>query len=102
MLRGQGSTTWKKNIGQTSYKLGYLNENISGNYGTHKLYFTSYIFHTGDMKLEANAELRFPIVWKLNGVAIHAPYDTGRAGYYNIPSFWKDGLRLNFGIGYPF
>lgn len=29
--------------------------------------FTSYIFHTGDMKLEANAELRFPIVWKLNG-----------------------------------
>ncbi|MDO5322036.1 MAG: translocation/assembly module TamB domain-containing protein [Bacteroidia bacterium] len=136
--------------------------------------YSSYIFHAGDMKLEANAELRFPIVWKLNGavfvdagnvwnqreltefmsasdidafmkgfglthmynsslradtflrqialgsgfgvrldyesivirldlgVAIHAPYDTGRAGYYNIPSFWKDGLRLNFGIGYPF
>ena len=36
------------------------------------------------------------------GVAIHAPYDTGRDGYYNIPSFWQDGLRLNFGIGYPF
>ena len=36
------------------------------------------------------------------GVAIHAPYDTGRAGYYNIPKFWPDGMRLNFGIGYPF
>lgn len=136
--------------------------------------YSSQIFHKGDFKLEVNAELRFPIVWKLNGavfvdagnvwnmrnpreymssseidafmqafnltemyndnlnadtflnqialgtgaglrldyesivirldlgVAIHAPFDTGRAGYYNIPNFWKDGLRLNFGIGYPF
>ena len=140
----------------------------------HNRNFSSQIFHAGDMKLELNAELRFPIVWKLNGavfvdagnvwnqrnpedylpaediqaifkafnltrmynshldaatflnqialgtgaglrldyesivirldlgVAIHAPYATGRAGYYNIPSFWRDGLRLNFGIGYPF
>lgn len=36
------------------------------------------------------------------GVAIHAPFDTGRTGYYNIPNFWRDGLKLNFGIGYPF
>ncbi|MCQ2153734.1 MAG: BamA/TamA family outer membrane protein [Bacteroidales bacterium] len=136
--------------------------------------FSSQVFHTGDLKMELNAELRFPIVWKLNGavfvdagnvwnqrnpgeymsaeeieafmkgfnvttmynthldaatflnqialgtgaglrldyesivirldlgVALHAPYDTGRSGYYNIPNFWKDGLRLNFGIGYPF
>ena len=140
----------------------------------HNENYSSQIFHTGDMKLELNAELRFPIVWKLNGalfvdagnvwnqrnpeeylsgeeieafikgfnldhmyishldpktffnqialgtgaglrldyesivirldlgVAIHAPYDTGRDGYYNIPGFWQDGLRLNFGIGYPF
>lgn len=140
----------------------------------HNRNFSSQIFLAGDMKLELNAELRFPIVWKLNGavfvdagnvwnqrnpedylsaediqtllkafnlprmynshldaatflnqialgtgaglrldyesivirldlgVAIHAPFDTGRAGYYNIPNFWKDGLRLNFGIGYPF
>lgn len=132
------------------------------------------VFHSGDLKLEANVELRFPIAWKLYGaffvdagnvwnqmdpkeymtdadidallsafnltqmyncnlnadtflnqialgtgtgirldyesivirldlgVAIHAPYDTGRSGYYNIPNFWRDGLRLNFGIGYPF
>lgn len=36
------------------------------------------------------------------GIAIHAPYDTGRSGYYNIPRFWRDGLVFNFGIGYPF
>lgn len=140
----------------------------------HNENYSSYIFHTGDIKLELNAELRFPIVWKLNGaffvdagniwvlrdphdymsdeqieavlkgfnlpalynssikeetffdqialgtglglrldyesivirldlgIAIHAPYDTGRSGYYNIPDFWRDGVTLNFGIGYPF
>lgn len=36
------------------------------------------------------------------GVALHAPYDTGKSGYLNIPSIWKDGLRFNFAIGYPF
>lgn len=36
------------------------------------------------------------------GIALHAPYNTGKTGYYNIPNFWKDGLRLNFAIGYPF
>lgn len=140
----------------------------------HNENYSSYIFHTGDLKLELNAELRFPIVWKLNGavfvdagnvwalrdprdylseedikallkgfnlpalyncsikaetfldqialgtgvglrldyesivirldlgIAIHAPFDTGRSSYYNIPKFWRDGMTLNFGIGYPF
>lgn len=36
------------------------------------------------------------------GIAIHAPYDTGKKGYYNIPSFFKDGVVLNMAIGYPF
>jgi hypothetical protein len=144
-------------------------------------------FHAGDIKLEANFELRFPIVWKLYGavfldagnvwnwyntstalssedyatlveslglteelqngfvgnpniakqialgtgaglrldidglvirldlgIGIHAPYQTYRYtkegkpdltrpinSYYNMPSV-LDGLRLNFGIGYPF
>ena len=148
---------------------------------------TQSLFHSGDVKLEANLELRFPIVWKIFGaafvdagniwamynsselftpeayaffveklgiqgelkdgfinnpdlarqialgtgaglrldleglvirldlgVALHAPYQTYKltkegtpdltqpiTGYYNIPSFF-DGLRLNFGIGYPF
>ena len=35
------------------------------------------------------------------GIALHAPYDTGKKGYYNIPNF-KDGLGLHFAIGYPF
>lgn len=136
--------------------------------------YSSQVFHKGDIKLEMNAELRFPIFWKINGavfvdagniwnqrdprtymseedinamlkafnlkemfnstinpatflnqialgtgaglrldyesivirldlgIAIHAPFETSRSGYYNIPNFWRDGMKLNFGIGYPF
>lgn len=35
------------------------------------------------------------------GIGIHAPYDTGKSGYYNIPHF-KDGLAFHLAIGYPF
>ena len=159
-------------------------------YGPGNFYSSKYnqsFFHSGDVKLEANFELRFPIVWKLFGaafvdagnvwdwfstvdlfkaagmedyltrmgipetlrdgifnnpdfarqialgtgaglrldidglvirldlgVAIHSPYQTFKytkdyqvdysrpiTTYYNIPSV-LDGLRLNFGIGYPF
>lgn len=35
------------------------------------------------------------------GIGIHAPYDTGKNGYYNIPKF-KDGLAFHLAIGYPF
>ena len=35
------------------------------------------------------------------GIAIHAPYDTGKSGYFNIPSF-KDALAFHLAIGYPF
>ena len=115
----------------------------------------SYIDQTGDIKLEANVEFRFPIlgdihgalfldagnIWLLHddeqrpgakftlsdfgkqialgtgvglrydldflvfrldlGVALHAPYETSKKGYYNIPKF-ADGLGLHFAIGYPF
>lgn len=153
----------------------------------HSFNYNQSVFHSGDVKLEANLELRFPIVWKIFGAAfvdagnvwglynssqvftaenyalfteklgiigelkdgfinnpdlarqialgtgaglrldldglvirldlgvgIHAPFQTYRytkdgkpdltqpiTGYYNIPSV-LDGLRLNFGIGYPF
>ena len=159
-------------------------------YGPGNFYSAKYnqsFFHAGDVKLEANFELRFPIVWKLFGAAfvdagnvwtwystanllkeagitdykerldlhdelydgildnpdiakqialgtgaglrldidglvvrldigvgIHAPYQTYRydkdwktdytkpiTTYYNMPSV-LDGLRINFGIGYPF
>lgn len=115
----------------------------------------SYIDEMGDLKLEVNAEYRFPIVAKLFGAAfldagnvwllhtnetqpegklrlsrlgkdialgtgaglrydldflvlrfdvgvgIHAPYDTGRSGYYNMPRFRKS-LGFHFAVGYPF
>ena len=35
------------------------------------------------------------------GVPLHAPYDTGKSGWYNIPQFWR-GLAFHFAIGYPF
>lgn len=35
------------------------------------------------------------------GVGIHAPYDTGKKGYYNIRKFY-DGLGFHFAVGYPF
>ena len=40
--------------------------------------------------------LRFDV-----GVGIHAPYETGRSGYYNMPRF-KDSLGYHFAVGYPF
>lgn len=124
-----------------------------------------YLYHGGDMRVEANAEYRFPLfgdvygaffvdagnVWRLQdtqsstgavqndqsyvtkfsfsnlldqmalgtglgfrydmeflvlrfdvGVAIHAPYETGKSGYYNIPRFFADGVAFHFAVGYPF
>lgn len=115
----------------------------------------SYIDQMGDLKLELNAEYRFPLVGSLNGaifldagnvwlmknnedhpggafrfrnlgkelalgsgfglrydldfivvrfdvgVGIHAPYETGKSGYYNMPRFGKS-LGYHFAIGYPF
>lgn len=46
-------------------------------------------------------DLEFLVVRLDLGIALHAPYDTGKRGYYNIPKF-KDGLGLHFAIGYPF
>ena len=35
------------------------------------------------------------------GIALHAPYDTGKRGYFNMPRF-KDCLAFHLAIGYPF
>jgi len=35
------------------------------------------------------------------GIALHAPYQTTKSGYFNIPSF-KDLLAFHLAIGYPF
>lgn len=114
----------------------------------------AYIDQTGDVRLEANAELRAKLFGSLNGAAfldagnvwllrndparpggrlsastlkhiavgtglglrydleflvlrfdvgfaLHAPYETGRSGWYNTPRI-KDGLAYHFAIGYPF
>ena len=35
------------------------------------------------------------------GFALHFPYDTGKSGYFNIPSF-RRANTIHFAIGYPF
>jgi hypothetical protein len=35
------------------------------------------------------------------GIAIHAPYDTGKNGYFNINRF-SEAQTLHFAVGYPF
>ena len=35
------------------------------------------------------------------GIGIHAPYDTGKRGYYNMTGFWKS-MAFHLAIGYPF
>lgn len=35
------------------------------------------------------------------GIGIHAPYSTGKSGYYNMPSFGRS-LAFHLAIGYPF
>lgn len=58
-----------------------------------------------DLALGTGVGLRFDIsmlIVRLDlGIGIHAPYDTGKSGYYNMTSF-KDSLALHLAIGYPF
>lgn len=46
-------------------------------------------------------DLEFMVLRLDFGVALHAPYNTGKSGYYNITSFGK-GFAWHFAIGYPF
>ena len=58
-----------------------------------------------DIALGTGAGLRFDIGMLVVrgdlGIGIHAPYDTGRSGYYNMESFGKS-LAFHLSIGYPF
>lgn len=58
-----------------------------------------------ELALGTGAGLRFDIgmlvVRADLGIGIHAPYDNGRSGYYNMTSF-KNSLAFHLAIGYPF
>lgn len=58
-----------------------------------------------DIALGTGAGVRFDIGMLVLrgdlGIGIHAPYDTGRSGYYNMESFGKS-LAFHLAIGYPF
>ncbi|MCM1076765.1 MAG: BamA/TamA family outer membrane protein [Bacteroides sp.] len=58
-----------------------------------------------DLALGTGVGLRFDISMLIIrgdlGIGIHAPYDTGKRGYYNMESFRKS-LAFHLAIGYPF
>lgn len=58
-----------------------------------------------DLALGTGVGLRFDISMLVIrgdlGIGIHAPYDTGKRGYYNMESF-KKSLAFHLAIGYPF
>ena len=58
-----------------------------------------------DLALGTGVGLRFDISMLVVradlGIGIHAPYDTGRSGYYNMTSF-GNSLAFHLAIGYPF
>ena len=58
-----------------------------------------------DLALGTGVGLRFDISMLIIrgdlGIGIHAPYDTGKRGYYNMESF-KKSLAFHLAIGYPF
>lgn len=60
-----------------------------------------------EIALGAGFGLRYDITYIVIradlGVALHAPYNTGKPGYFNIRNYdFRDGLVLNLAIGYPF
>ncbi len=46
-------------------------------------------------------DLQFLVIRFDIGIGLHAPYDTGRAGYYNMTRFGKS-LGYHLAVGYPF
>ena len=72
-------------------------------------WFTDTRFHTRtflrQLALGTGAGLRYDLgflVIRIDwGIALHAPYDTGTSGYFNINHF-RDAHTLHFAIGYPF
>ncbi len=58
-----------------------------------------------DIALGTGLGLRFDISMLVIradlGIGIHAPYNTGHGGYYNMPNFGKS-LAFHLAIGYPF
>lgn len=59
-----------------------------------------------DLALGTGAGIRYDmsfIVVRLDaGLALHVPYETARAGYFNMNPFEKGGYSWHLAIGYPF
>lgn len=77
--------------------------NNSAEYGGHRMLTLKNLGN--DIAVDAGFGIRYDLdffVIRLDwGFVVHAPYDTGKSGYFNMPSF-KKGQCINFAIGYPF
>ncbi len=73
--------------GTTSMRFAAPNSYGPGDFFSPK--YNQALFHTGDFKLEANVEFRFPIVWKLRG-AVFA--DVGNV--WNWEDLWDSAERI--------
>ena len=73
-------------------------ENRPGGQLTMKHFFKDIALGTG---IGLRFDMSMLVVRADLGLAIHAPYDTGKRGYFNIPSF-KKGYAFHLAIGYPF
>ena len=74
------------------------NELFSGNKFRMKKFFKELATGTG---VGLRYDLDFLVLRVDWGFGLHLPYDTGKSGYFNIPSF-KDMHTLHIAIGYPF
>lgn len=86
----------KKN--ETTGEMEQVNDGRPGGVLTMRNFANTIALGTG---VGLRYDLTFLVIRLDLGIALHAPYDTGKKGYYNIPKF-KDGLGLHFAIGYPF
>ena len=89
------------NVWYTSETFG-ADEDFDKIFESGRLTFNNFF---NDLALGTGIGIRYDLgflVLRLDwGFALHAPYDTGKSGYFNVSSF-KDSQTLHFAIGYPF
>jgi len=83
---------------EVAYNIAYMNAIMDAAKFHPSRFFDQIAVGTG---VGLRYDLGFLVVRIDWGLALHAPYDTGRSGYFNIRHF-RDAQALHFAIGYPF
>lgn len=88
-------TSFSGDLGETEEEFKELN--IDDTFHLNK-FFKQLAVGTG---IGIRYDLEFLILRLDWGIGLHLPYETGKSGFYNMPSF-KDSHTLHFAIGLPF